>query len=296
MTKRLISLHGGHSGEFCQHAENSLAEIIDAYESRGFSWAGITEHMPPVNDRFLDPDQQSAGLTAQDLNGRFERYITLCRSLQKSRASRLRILVGVETEAYDGAISFARTLIEKYEPDVVVGSVHHVDNINFDFDPAHYQKAVQTLGGIDRLYHRYFDTQHEMIAVLRPRVVGHFDLVRLFDSDYRARLSRPDIAKKIERNLSAVKESGLALDLNMRALQKGAREPYPSRPILQKALAMNIPVVPGDDSHGVNTVGAHIEEAIDLLKKMGFNTRWEEILEKLEIDPWTRNKIAFPTA
>jgi histidinol-phosphatase (PHP family) len=119
-----------------------------------------------------------------------------------------------------------------------------------------------------------------MITGLRPRVVGHFDLVRLHDPDYRSRLRQPDIEKKIDRNLAAVKELGLALDLNTRALQKGASEPYLSRPILQKAFDMNIPVVPGDDSHGVDTVGAHIGDAIDLLDEMGFNTRWEEILEK----------------
>ena len=108
-TPRLISLHGGHSGEFCRHAENSLAEIIEAYEKRGFSWVGITEHMPPPNDRFLDPDQRFAGLTAEELGDRFARYITTCRNLQEGYASRMPIFVGFETEAYSGALAVART-------------------------------------------------------------------------------------------------------------------------------------------------------------------------------------------
>ena len=284
MTKHLISLHGGHSGEFCQHARNSLAEIIEAYEARGFSWVGITEHMPPPEDRFLDPDQQAAGLTAKDLDIRFGRYIATCRNLQKIYASRMSIFVGFETETYNGSLSFAQILAKKYQPDFVVGSVHHVDDINFDFDKAHYKSAVQSLGSIDQLYHRYFDIQYDMIIGLRPQVVGHFDLIRLFDPDYRTRLDQSDIKKKIDRNLAAVKELGLVLDLNMRALQKGASEPYLSRPILQKALEMDIPVVPGDDSHGVDTVGANIGDAIDLLNDMGFNTRWEEILKQMNIE------------
>ncbi len=283
MTMKLISLHGGHSGEFCQHAENSLAEIVETYAARGFSWVGISEHMPPPDDRFLDPDQRSAGLSSEDLKDRFDRYITTCRNFQKTYESKMAIFVGFETEAHSGALDFAQALVNRYKPDFVVGSVHHVDDLNFDFDAAHYQNAVRTLGGIDRLYHRYFDIQYEMITGFRPQVVGHFDLIRLFDPDYRTRLSRPDIMKKIDRNLSAIKDLGLILDLNMRARLKGATEPYLSRPILQKALEMDIPVIPGDDSHGVDTVGTYIEEGINLLNEMGFNTRWEEILKKMNI-------------
>lgn len=279
-THRLISLHGGHSGEFCMHAEDSLAEVVNTYEKLGFSWVGITEHMPPLDDRFLYPDEREAGFTARDLAARFDAYITTCRRLQESHAPELKIMVGFETETYDGSVEFARKLVEKHSPDFIVGSVHHVDNINFDFDEDHYRGAVQALGSIDALYRRYFDQQHEMITRLGPRVVGHFDLVRVFDPDYTERLRRPDIAEKIDRNLAAVKELGLILDLNMRALSKGAPEPYPSRAILEKALAMKIPVVPGDDSHGVATVGDHIGTGIKLLEQMGFDTRWETIINR----------------
>jgi histidinol-phosphatase (PHP family) len=193
----------------------------------------------------------------------------------------MQILVGFETETYTGSIDFVQALIKKYEPDVVVGSVHHVEDINFDFDEAHYRNAVRTLGSIDDLYHQYFDAQYEMITRLHPGVVGHFDLVRLFDPDYAERLQRIDIVNKIHRNLSAVKDLGLLLDLNMRALYKGAPEPYPSRSILEKALEMGIPVVPGDDSHGVATVGNHIETGITLLDEMGFDTRWDTLIFNL---------------
>ena len=162
----------------------------------------------------------------------------------------------------------------------MVGSVHHVDDINFDFDESHYENATRALGGIHQLYCRYFDIQYEMINRLRPQVVGHFDLIRLYDPDYPTRLKQPEIEKKINRNLAAIQTLGLVLDFNMRSFQKGAPEPYLSRPILEKALEMGIPVVPGDDSHGVDTVGLHIGEAIDLLNEMGFNTNWEEILRK----------------
>ena len=41
-----ISLHGGHSGEFCCHAQDGLADIIAQYIQMGFRQVGITEHIP----------------------------------------------------------------------------------------------------------------------------------------------------------------------------------------------------------------------------------------------------------
>ena len=290
----MISLHGGHSGEFCQHAEDSLLEVVDAYERQGFSYVGITEHMPPPDERFLYPDEREAGFTARKLATRFDRYITTCRRLQKDRASHMQVLVGFETETYTGSMDFVQKLIEKYTPDFIVGSVHHADDINFDYDEAHYRNAIRALGGINALYDRYFDAQYEMITRLSPQVVGHFDLVRVFDPGYPERLRQTDIVEKIDRNLAAVKELGLILDLNMRALSKGASEPYPSRSVLEKALEMEIPIVPGDDSHGAATVGKHIGKGIKLLKKMGFDTNWEKILKNINVEHHDNRRTSNP--
>jgi histidinol-phosphatase (PHP family) len=115
-----------------------------------------------------------------------------------------------------------------------------------------------------------------MINAVKPAVVGHFDLVRLYDNNYRERIKRTEIAERIDRNLARIAELGLILDFNVRALFRGAREPYITKRILQKACDMGIAVVPGDDSHGVDTVGLNLEKGIQLLKKMGFTTDWKK--------------------
>ena len=272
-----ISLHGGHSGEFCLHAEDSLEEIVAAYVARGIQTVGISEHMPPTEDRFLYPDEQAAGLTARLLQDRFRRYITTCRDLQQRYARRIRLLVGFETETYTGALAAARQWKADLAPDYLVGSVHHVNDTNFDFDPSRYRQAVAATGGIVALYLNYFDLQYDMIRTLRPAVVGHFDLVRLYDPEYRTRLKLPLIAEKVERNLAAMKQYGLLLDVNMRALSKGASEPYPTRDILILARKMGLHAVPGDDSHGVASVGNHLHAAVRLLTELGFDTRWDRL-------------------
>ena len=84
---------------------------------------------------------------------------------------------------------------------------------------------------------------------------GIFDLIRIHDDKYKNRILKPDIWRRIIRNLELIKEKDLIMDFNLRALSKGASEPYISSEILKQVKSLNIPVVPGDDSHGIDDVG-----------------------------------------
>ena len=270
----LVSVHGGHSGEFSNHASNTLEEIIQAYCTRGFSWVGIAEHMPPVSDDYVFPEDSAVGFDAATVYERFSRYIASCRQLQEQYASSLQIYVGFETEVYTGSEDFIRRLVREFRPDYIVGSVHHVNDIPIDMSPEMYAQAIEVAGGIEQLYCDYFDQQYDLIDGLRPAVVGHFDLVRIFDGDYRERIEESEIQRRIRRNLERIEELGAILDFNVRAWEKGADEPYVSRSILLQARELGIAAVPGDDSHGVEGVGLHIEEGIEILQDLGFDTNW----------------------
>jgi histidinol-phosphatase (PHP family) len=281
MTHAPVSIHGGHSGQFCNHARDDLEDLIQAYIRKGFAWVGLTEHMPPAEDRFLYPEEKSAGLDAAKMRTRFAAYFTEARRLQRAYADRLEIFVGFETEATTGSFDLAHALTQEHGPDYLLGGVHHVDDIPIDFDEATYGRAVQSAGGIDNLYCRYFDQQYAMIQRLKPAVVAHFDLIRLFDRDYRKRLEVPEVRRRITRNLQQIAGQDLILDFNVAALRKGAAEPYLSRNILQQALAMGIAVVPADDAHGVDNVGACIDEGIAILEEVGIKPPWRKpVLKK----------------
>ncbi len=278
MIPQRVSIHGGHSGQFCSHAQNTLEEVIQSYIARQFTWVGITEHMPPTDAQFLYPEERQAGLDLEAAQARFARYMVEGRRLQQEYANQLEIFIGFETEAYSGSLAFARDLIERYKPDYVVGGVHHVDNIPFDYSQKEYARAVAQAGDMEALYCRYFDLQYEMIQTLQPKVVAHFDLIRLFDPDYSVHLKLPTVQTRVMRNLQRIRQLNLILDFNVAALRKGASEPYVSRPILEEAGKLSIAMVPGDDSHGADMVGACIDEGIALLIQSGISTAWTKPL------------------
>lgn len=270
----LVSVHGGHSGEFCCHASDSLEAVVLKYIESGFSWVGITEHAPPPEDRFRYADEIEQGLNVNDLFQRFSRYMTECRRLQAVYSDRITVLVGFESESYTGYAKHTRDLVTAFRPDYLLGSVHHVDDRCFDYSKAEYDRAVNAVGGLDNLYSRYFDLQFEMINQLAPDVVAHFDLVRIFDPDYRERIQKPMIWQRIRRNLEAIRDNRLILDFNLRALAKGASEPYICQPILGLAKELGIRIAPGDDSHGTCDIGTFIRQGIDILAKAGISTHW----------------------
>lgn len=271
-----VSVHGGHSGQFCIHATDSLEEIIQTYIAKKFRWVGITEHAPGPTDNLLYRDQREAGLTPQVLFDQFGDYIGECRRLQDKYKDEITIFTAIEIETYSGYEQFVPHMIRSFTPDYLVGSVHFVNDLNFDYSAEMYKTTVDSVGGIDLLYETYFDIQYEMISLLRPSVVGHFDLIRIFDPDYRRRLEKPSILSRVRRNLELIKKYDLIMDFNLRALAKGADEPYISRSILEMVRDYDISVVPGDDSHGISSVGNFMQQGVTLLQEAGFSTEWPQ--------------------
>jgi len=269
-----VSVHGGHSGEFCCHAKDSLEEIVVTYIERGFDWVGITEHVPPVDDRFRYPEDIKAGLDARQLYDRFERYVATCRGLQKKYIRTIQLYVGFETEASSGSVPFTQKLARIFEPDYIVGSVHHVDDIGFDYSADWYARAVAAAGSLEALYCRYFDAQHQFLTAVRPQVVGHFDLIRIFDPFYEETLALPSVQNRVCRNLALIRSLDMIMDVNVRAITKGAAEPYPTRTILRQAIELGVAVAPGDDSHGVDTVGLNVDKAVEALRDLGADMNW----------------------
>ncbi|PIE61774.1 MAG: histidinol phosphatase [Desulfobacterales bacterium] len=273
-TNQFISLHGGHSGQFCDHAKDSLEDIIRAYVAKGFKVVGISEHMPMPSDDLRYPDEIELGVTVADLKKRFAQYFETLNQLKRKYQDQITIYRGFETEMVTGSLDLAKQFIQEFEPDYIVGSVHHVNDRCFDYSQTLYESIIQHCGSVEAMYLNYFDAQFEMIQTLRPFVVGHFDIIRIYDKDYINRLERPAVKEKIQRNLKLIKTLGLVLDYNQRPLARGEKYPYLAPTILKLAKAMGIRMVPGDDSHGAAQAGGFIAEAVNTLEELGVSTQW----------------------
>lgn len=108
--------------------------------------------------------------------------------------------------------------------------------IPIDFDQATYQKAVDAVGGTEeRLFEAYFDAQFQMLEALRPAVVGHFDLIRLFSADPTKDLRDygNGVWERVERNVTFIVSYGGLTELNSSSIRKGWDVPYPRRDVCE---------------------------------------------------------------
>jgi histidinol-phosphatase (PHP family) len=155
-------------------------------------------------------------------------------ALRAKYESSIRILIGFETE-YIGpdSVKSIQSLLKKYSFDYCVGSIHHVLGIPIDYNSELWEKAREACGGTDEsLFVKYFDEQHDLLTQVRPFIIGHFDVIRLWAPNKMVKLSQwPSVWEKVLRNIDIVIEYGGVFELNSAAFRKGFEEAYPTSEI-----------------------------------------------------------------
>lgn len=279
-----------HSGQFCPgHAKDGLEDIVKYAISRGYKTMGLTEHMPRTGLEDLYPEElDDPEQSLQALVPRHEAYLVEAQGLQAKFADQIHILIGFEgefirPEAYS---SLVRELATHPAVDYFIGSLHHTCGVPIDFDKAFYARAREAAGGSEeRMYAKYFDEQYAMLTALQPRVVGHFDLVRLLSEEPERDLktawtgkvadgSGETVWEKVVRNLQVIQDQGGWLECNSSALRKGLAEPYPARSIATEWLKMGGRFTMSDDSHGIAQVATNYGKALDYLESLGVKEVW----------------------
>jgi len=265
-----VSLHGGHSGEFCEHATSTLREVLEAAVAFGYQTFGVSEHAPRSQDRFLYSSEREKGYTLERLHGEFDAYAEALGALAKEFEGRLVVLRGFEAEVIPKAsyVEEMLNLLKRHQFDYIVGSVHYVDEIQIDGDKAGFDAAVAGCGGIEPFAVRYYDTVASMVDALRPDVVGHLDLIRR-NAPPDAVLDTPAIREAADRALKVIQDQGAILDLNTAGYRKGLGSPYPAPWLVRRATEMGVGFCFGDDSHGPAQVGEGLEQGRQYLIENG---------------------------
>ncbi|KAI8244809.1 putative histidinol-phosphatase [Colletotrichum sp. SAR 10_96] len=265
-----------HSGQFCPgHAKDQLESIIQHAIGIGYKTMGLTEHMPRLETADLYPEELEEGDPAAALAvlaPRHDAYLAEAQRLREKYAGQIDLLIGFEGEWYRPAYGpFIRSLAAHPAVDYFIGSLHHVNAVPIDYSREMYVDAMNTAGGCEeRMYERYYDQQHEMLTALEPKVVGHFDLIRLMSEDPARDVRKwKGVWERVVRNLEVVKGYGGLLECNSSALRKGLAEPYPCRIIAEKWLEMRGEFTFSDDSHGIAQVATNYKRNLDYLESLG---------------------------
>lgn len=252
--------------QYCQHGANDRMEayVLQAIK-KGFTHLSFTEHAP-LPESFIDPAPGRD--SAMDRNA-VEAYVMEGKALQAQYKNDLQIKIGFEVDYIRGFEQETQTFLDTYgaEMDDGILSVHMLQAPNeayfcIDYSKEEFGRAADEFGGLLSLYKAYYDNLIASIEAelgsFKPSRIGHMTLVQKFQLAYP---QPADFSKEQQYILELIKEKGYELDVNTAGLSKPfCKEIYPSPQLIEKAVQLDIPLVPGSDSHAASSIGKAFEE------------------------------------
>lgn len=249
----------------CGHAEGDASAYLAAARLAGVSVLGFTEHLPLPED--LDPSREYS-MPPSELAD----YVAEVEGLKRASAEAAKtghggditVLLGVEADWLPGRMDAVESLIASQPFDVVLGSVHFLDDWAFD-DPALLAKWDST--DVDAVWERYFARVAEAAASGLFDVMAHPDLVKKFGH-------RParDPRELFEAAAGAFAAAGVAIEVSTAGLRKPVGELYPSAEFLAACRRAGVPATMGSDAHAPHEVGYRLDAARATLLDVGYES------------------------
>lgn len=242
--------------KMCCHATGEMEEYVAVARARGIDEIGFSDHIPmyflPVAERDL-----TIAMPEEEL----PTYIEKVRQIQTANSD-MTIKMGLEADFAVGQEDKLKEILQRYDFDYVLGSIHFIDR--WGFDNMHfidnYKKWV-----IDELYVYYFELLKKAAQSSVFDIMAHADLIKKFGF-------RPagDIHSLYTEVVKVIKKADICVEVNTAGLRVPAAEIYPNQLFLELCYQNKIPLTMGSDAHKPEQVGENFAQASQLIKKIGY--------------------------
>jgi histidinol-phosphatase (PHP family) len=226
----------------------SYETMVRAAIEKGLDEVGFSDHvcLKPVSWALEEVDLPV--MTRQILETR-DKYNDL-----------ITVRYGIELDYFPGREEELSNIINKLPLDYVIGSIHFIEDWNFDSDTSLYGKWPN-----DELYAMYYNLVQQLAASNLFDIIGHLDIIKKF-----AIYPESDLTHLYEETARIIQKSEMVVELNTGGLDRMCAEFNPGPPWLDILHNYNIPVTITSDAHHPDQIARHYQAAVDALKKAGF--------------------------
>lgn len=250
----------------CGHARGEMHEYAESAIERGLTEIGFADHLPLVVQ--WDPQLTMA---EKDLPEYVESVLKL-----RERYPEIAIRLGIEADYLEGREDDTRALLDRYEWDYVLGSVHMINQ--WEFDDSRTVELWETQN-IDAVYRNYYRLLRRSAESGLFDIIAHCDLVKKFGHRPQA-----NMREEIEQTAQVFQACGVAIEINTSGRHKPVQEMYPSSWIQEIFARREIPLVISSDAHAPEEVGRDFDLAIESAQAAGFKEtvlfRQRQIVER----------------
>nr|WP_245747506.1 histidinol-phosphatase [Anaerobacillus alkalidiazotrophicus] len=266
-TKVKFDIHTHH--DRCGHAQGKIRDYIEAAIEKGLTVIGISDHTPYFSS---EEDHPLPGIAMP--KSEFKNYVNEVLHLKEVYSEKIDVLLGIESDFFPEYVENYRSCFEPYPFDYIIGSVHHVDEINI-FKKGRWE------GLTDKEKIRTKETYYQLIERSARsglfQILGHIDAMKGY---YPAFSSIQTEA--VEHTLKVIGQAGVAIEINTSGKMKDVGGWYPSNEMLERALYYGVDVTFGSDAHIPDRVGDDYDLVKEKLKEIGFK-EWVYFKEKKKV-------------
>lgn len=239
----------------CLHAEGHPREYAAQALALGLAEIGMSDHNP-MPEHFDDWRMPISD---------FPVYLDM---VEEARADvpEIPIRLALECDFIAGRGSWIEKQSRMASFDYLIGAVHYIAP-GWDVDnPKHLSRWKDT-GAVEHIWDQYWKLYREMIHTQLFDFHAHPDLPKKFGL-------RPegDLRRYYEPTVQALLDTNSVFEVSTAGLRKDVKEIYPSRDFLDLAFSAGVPIVISSDSHAPGEVGIHFDQALALVREVGYRT------------------------
>ncbi|CAM4514219.1 histidinol-phosphatase (PHP family) [Paenibacillus endophyticus] len=256
-------------GSFSEHW---IETYMTAGQLRGIERFGIVDHLYRFDEfrnyyeRYMTLDNSDLGRLQhnwleQVRIGSIDEYLSV---VQKTQKKGYPISLGVEADFFPGGEVELKKLLDQYELDYVIGSVHFIDG--WGFDNPELQHLFEKRNLLD-LYAQGFEHVKQAARSGIFDIIAHLDNLKVFN--YRPK--EADMLELYDDVAKTLKEADVASEINTGlAYRYPVKEMCPNPTFLNRLYAHGVPITLGSDSHFPDDIGTMLEEAEQLARDTGY--------------------------
>lgn len=248
------------------HSENShdsecpVTDMAKSAKERGLKGFAVTDHCDIEYCETIDLDKVLSGSTAD--------------AAAANETSGIEVIKGVEMGEAFWFPDVAARVLDRYKPDVVIGSVHAVkfDGYEMPYSTIDFGKLGRET--TEKYFDKYFDDMLVMLKECDFDILAHLTCpLRYINGKYGLNIDAKKYAEKTDKILKEIIKRKIALEINTSCVYKdsGYCEFMPEREIVKRYRELGgYLITVGSDAHISQNSANSFDMAYEMIKEIGF--------------------------